>query len=115
MIDLWAALIRRGMRAAAALPTTAADPWPAWEARFALGECLFTLGRYTEAGPLLAEGYEQVRAHSKAPAAARRLAEVADLLVRLSEATGDPAAAACWRAERANDPPEPAPPPRPRP
>ena len=66
---------------------------------------------------MLLAGYEGLKKRQATiqPPVARpvRLAEAADRLVRLYEATGRPAEAARWRAERAAYLPEQAPPPRP--
>jgi tetratricopeptide (TPR) repeat protein len=91
--------------------------WTTANARSMLGEALAAQGKHAEAGPLLRRGFDELTAREASiPLAVRgdRLREAAGRLVRLAEATGDTAAAARWRAERAKYPPpvEPGPPPR---
>lgn len=95
----------------------APNDWTTANARSMLGEALAAQRKYATAGPLLKRGYEELKTRAEnIPASVRgdRLREAAARLVRLSEATGDAAEAARWRAELAKYPPpvEAGPPPR---
>jgi tetratricopeptide (TPR) repeat protein len=80
-----------------------AGSWIRFNTMSQLGESLLGQGRYAESEPLLQTGYEGLKAReTDVPALDRaRLAEAADRLARLCEATGRPAEAGKWRAERA--------------
>lgn len=86
---------------------------PGWWTRFntmsMLGGSLLGQGRYTEAEPLLRAGYEgiKVRELGALHVDQVRLAEAAERLARLCEATGRTDEAAKWRAEQAKFAPEP--------
>jgi serine/threonine protein kinase len=65
----------------------------------ALGAVLLAKQRYAEAEPLLLQGYEGMKQIDIAehPAVKRRMTEVAGWIVRLYEATDQPAKARAWR------------------
>jgi tetratricopeptide (TPR) repeat protein len=81
----------------------AARSWIRFNTASQLGESLLGQGRYAESEPLLRAGYEgiKVRENDLAALDRARFAEAADRLARLCEATGRPAEAARWQAERA--------------
>ena len=87
----------------------AAGSWVRFNTASQLGESLLGQGRYAESEPLLRAGFEGLKAReTDIPALDRaRFAEAADRLARLCEATGRPAEAAKWRAERAKYAPRP--------
>jgi hypothetical protein len=80
-----------------------AGSWVRFNTTSQLGEALLAQGRYAESEPLLRAGYEgmKVRETKMSPLDRVRIAEAADRLARLCEATGRPDEAANWRAERA--------------
>ena len=88
-----------------------ADSWTRFNTTSQLGESLLGRGRYAEAEPLLRAGYAGMKARETGipPLDRVRLAEAADRLARLCEATSRPGEAAEWRAEQAKYPPGPAP------
>lgn len=89
------------------------DSWLRFNAMSMLGGSLLGQGKYAEAEPLLVRGYEGMRERAAAmPPGSPRLGEAVERLVRLYEATGQPAKAAEWRARL---PLPVAPPPRPKP
>jgi tetratricopeptide (TPR) repeat protein len=77
------------------------DAWTLFNTRSLLGAALLGQQTYADAEPLLLAGFAGVkqRAATMPPQARPRLAEAAERLVRLYEATGKPAEAAKWRAE----------------
>jgi tetratricopeptide (TPR) repeat protein len=93
------------------------DAWTTSNARVLLGHSLFAQRKLTEAAPLLSKGYAGLKQREAElpPTARARLAGTADRLAELYAALGQPDEARTWRAERAEYPPEQAPPPRPRP
>jgi hypothetical protein len=67
-----------------------------------LGGALLGQGKYAEAEPLVAQGYEGIKSRdAKIPALFKlpRLSEAAERVVRLYEAWGKPAQAAVWKAK----------------
>ena len=91
----------------------AAGSWVRFNTASMLGGSLLGQGRDAEAEPLLRAGYEGMKARESgiSPLDRARFNEAADRLVRLCEATGRPAEADKWRAERAKYAGVPAPPP----
>jgi hypothetical protein len=88
-----------------------AGSWIRFNTASQLGGSLLGQGRYAESEPLLRAGYDGIKAQETDLSALdrARFAEAADRLARLCEATGRPAEAAKWRAERAKYAPGPAP------
>jgi tetratricopeptide (TPR) repeat protein len=82
---------------------TTAGSWTRFNTTSQLGESLLGQGRYAESEPLLRAGYEGIKARQTGLSVLdrARFAEAADRLARLCAATGRPAEAATWRAERA--------------
>jgi serine/threonine protein kinase/tetratricopeptide (TPR) repeat protein len=80
----------------------APDDWTAYEARSLLGDALLAQQKYTEAEPLLLQGYEGMK-HRKndflLSEDRHRLAEAIERIVRLYEATKQPEKARVWRAK----------------
>jgi tetratricopeptide (TPR) repeat protein len=82
------------------------DPndWTAYEARSLLGDALLTQQKYTEADPLLLQGYEGLRHRQTRfllTENRHRLAEAARRLVHFYEATSQPGKAEEWRKKLA--------------
>jgi serine/threonine protein kinase/tetratricopeptide (TPR) repeat protein len=75
------------------------DDWRTAYTRSMLGGVLLGLENYAEAEPLLLQGYEGMKRREAAipPQGMPLLAEAAERLVRLYEATGRPEKAAAWR------------------
>ena len=92
------------------------DIWSTFNTQSMLGGSLLGQKKYADALPLLLRGYEGLKQREKAipAAAAPRIPDALDRLIELYTATGKPAEAKRWRAERAKypTPPELAPPPR---
>ena len=80
-----------------------ADHWMNFHAKLRLGGCLLDQKRYADAESPLKAGYEGLRERRrKIPRLEQPiLAEGADWLIQLYEATGKPDEVAKWRAERA--------------
>ncbi len=97
----------------AARETLLPDSWLRFNTQSMLGGALLGRGNHADAEPLLVAGYEGMKAREATiPAGLPRLAEAAERLVALYEATGRPREADAWRAKL---PLPVAPPPRPRP
>jgi tetratricopeptide (TPR) repeat protein len=82
---------------------TEPDAWTLFNARSLLGEALAGQKKYTDAEPLLIQGFEGLKSRaSQIPEAFRtaRLTEAANRLVRLYEAQGKKEEAAKWRKEQ---------------
>jgi hypothetical protein len=80
------------------------DEWVRYNALSALGGALLGQKKYAEAEPLLLEGYQgmkQREAKMNYPFRVVRLAEAAERLVRLYEATNQPEKARAWREKLA--------------
>jgi serine/threonine protein kinase/tetratricopeptide (TPR) repeat protein len=77
------------------------DAWETFMTRSILGGALLRQKKYADAEPLLVQGYEGMKARAKSipPKHKGLLAEAADRLVKLYEATGRMDAAARWRKE----------------
>src|SRR5262249_14896627 len=77
------------------------DEWTTFDTRSLLGDSLLGQRKLADAEPLLRAGFAGLkrRAATIPPPSRPRLAEAAERLVRLYEATGQPAEAAKWRAE----------------
>jgi tetratricopeptide (TPR) repeat protein len=78
------------------------EAWTTFNSRSLLGEALAGQKKYTEARPLLVQGFDGLKARAAQipePLRALRLGEAADRLVRLCEAQGMPEEAAKWRKE----------------
>jgi serine/threonine protein kinase/tetratricopeptide (TPR) repeat protein len=77
--------------------------WTTFNARAMLGGALLAQKKYTEAEPLLVQGYEGMKQREgNIPAADKvRLTEALERLVQLHEVCGKPDEAARWRAELA--------------
>ncbi len=75
--------------------------WSTFDTKSMLGDALRGQQKYTEAEPLLLQGYEGMKKQAaKIPPPNRhRLTEALEPLVRLYDAWGKPAAAAKWRRE----------------
>jgi hypothetical protein len=82
------------------------DGWTTSNTRSVLGGALLGQGNHADAEPLLLAGYTGLKEREKTipPLGRERLPEAADRLVELYEATGKPAEAAKWRAERGKYP-----------
>jgi hypothetical protein len=79
------------------------DDWTTFNAQSLLGGALLGQKKYAEAGPLLLQGYEGMKARAKAipPQGATRIPEALDRLIELSTATNKPDETKKWQAERA--------------
>jgi tetratricopeptide (TPR) repeat protein len=77
------------------------DDWLRFNTMSLLGGALLGQGRYAEAEPLIVPGYEGLKARAaKIPAPDKpRLSEVAERVVRLYEAWGQPEQAKAWKAK----------------
>jgi serine/threonine protein kinase len=75
-----------------------ADSWKLFSAKSLLGGSLLGQKKYTDAEPLLLEGYEGMKAREKAipPAGKARLPEAAERLVQLNESTNRKSDADKW-------------------
>jgi serine/threonine protein kinase/tetratricopeptide (TPR) repeat protein len=78
------------------------DDWATFNVRSLLGGALLGQQRYADAEPLLAQGYEGMKARETAapPQCHACIPEALDRLIALSTKSGRPAEAAKWRAER---------------
>jgi hypothetical protein len=78
------------------------DAWSTFHSQSLLGGALLGQQKYADAEPLLRQGYEGMKKReAQIPSTVRpRLAEAADRLVQLSEATGNAELAAAWRQKR---------------
>lgn len=75
------------------------DDWRRFDGMALLGGCLLGKKKYTEAEPLLIQGYEGLKAReAKIPNRVKPdLAEAAEWIIRLYEARDRPETAAAWR------------------
>jgi eukaryotic-like serine/threonine-protein kinase len=82
---------------------TETDRWTTFHTNSMLGGAPLGQKKYTEAEPLLLEGYEGMKEREKTipPPRKIRLAEAIDRLVQLYEATGTKDEAAKWRKKLA--------------
>jgi serine/threonine protein kinase/tetratricopeptide (TPR) repeat protein len=80
--------------------TKAPDDWSRFDTMSQLGRALLGQDRYAEAEPLIARGYEGLKAReAKIPAPSKlRLSEAAGWVVQLYEAWGKPEKAVAWKA-----------------
>jgi hypothetical protein len=80
------------------------DAWTTYNTRSMLGGALAEQAKYSDAEPLLAQGYQGLKQRATTiPGVARvRLAEAAERIVQLYDAWHKPAEAAKWRAELAD-------------
>jgi len=85
------------------------DEWTTFNSKSLLGEALLGQKRFAEAEPLLLDGYRGMKQReAKIPAAAAfRLSDAADRLIRLYEGWKKPDELAKWRVERAKYPEHP--------
>jgi eukaryotic-like serine/threonine-protein kinase len=88
------------------------DDWLSFHTMSQLGAALAGQKKYAEAEPLLVEGYEGMKKREAQipPEGRPRLAEAAERLVQLYEATGRDELAAQWRKRRDEAKKEPIPP-----
>ncbi|WP_165250275.1 serine/threonine-protein kinase [Paludisphaera soli] len=96
-------LLREGL---AILQKSSALEWQTPDAQSMLGGALLDQGKHAEAEPLLLQGYEGLERKKAGITAFERrpLAEAAERLVRLYEATGRPEEAAKWREQARAEP-----------
>ena len=74
------------------------DAWTTANARSMLGECLLGQEKFTEAEPLLLDGYRGIKERGSNSSMARvRLSQAAERLVCLYDQTSRPVEAARWR------------------
>jgi hypothetical protein len=81
---------------------TQPDEWSTFNAMSLLGKALLGQRQYTAAEPLLIQGFEGMKQRAgKIPRRSKaQQSEVADRLIALYEARGQPVEAARWRKER---------------